>query len=661
MPAASRMKRHSAPTPDSTSASPPPPPSPPPRLPSPIHPSRPPHDDESDATSLTSIGSDGGGGDKRVKAAQSFEALYNSEHLSDFLLDVNQGQYVFHAHKMIVGLKSERLAALITTSTGPGSVSNSNTSSSLSTSVNNNIKSSITMSNTSTFTAGNVGPDKDKQCVGDPSSPTCVKPTLYLQETPECGAVFGRFLYFIYSGAVWLHRDYVLPLHALSVKYGVAALASHCENYIQQLLHKCLQAFDAAAANQGTAPKTAQPVGNLLSAAAVCDVYEAGWDMFGEETRREAFAVLTRRLPELCRSERWAGCAWATVRELLRSDACACDENVMLVAATDWMKRTRLQDKARIQELLSSIRYPRLPRRVLYHLHTTASFRNFPPVQALIDAAIRYHCFRDVPEARDEFTGRQYRARGGRPASRHTVCGGEHACCKANGIDDHTSTTDNTEMTNSNSTNNNNNNNPHDIAQPNEWGCYGDPPDMSRLADDRTSADNQHRTNDPAISRNSPDLVSDSRVQDNPNHTSTQRKHHQHNNHRRPHHQHHHGCRTQHTVRNNRHHNQQQHQQQHQQHHHHTHAPQCRSCYDGHQRHQGSPVAAVQPRVHTPPDGERVEAARQTVASQSHHNMSGSRHLDNSPSADAARHVGSMSSSSERSDLPAQPPPFTRV
>ena len=78
-------------------------------------------------------------------------------------------------------------------------------------------------------------------------------------------------------------------------------------------------------------------------------MYESGWDMFSEGTRRDAFSVLTQRFPELCHTERWAGCVWATVRDLLRSDACACDENVMLVAATDWMKRTRLQDKARIQ------------------------------------------------------------------------------------------------------------------------------------------------------------------------------------------------------------------------------------------------------------------------------------------------------------------------
>ena len=74
------------------------------------HPSRPPNDDESDA-SLSD------GSSKRVKTAQSFESLFNSESLSDIVIDVNGGQFVFSGHKMIVGLKSERLAALITSIT----------------------------------------------------------------------------------------------------------------------------------------------------------------------------------------------------------------------------------------------------------------------------------------------------------------------------------------------------------------------------------------------------------------------------------------------------------------------------------------------------------------------------------------------------------------
>ncbi|XP_059139653.1 BTB/POZ domain-containing protein 17-like [Physella acuta] len=313
-------------------------------------PSRPPDDDDSDA-SLSD-------GSKKVKTAQSFESLFNSESLSDIILDVNAGESVFHAHKMIVGLKSERLAALITsTATAPA----------------------------------------------DNSS----KPVLHLLEAPECSAVFSRFLYFIYSGAVWLHRDYVVPLFKLSVKYGVNALATHCENYIGQLLGKCL--------NAESNPPATLPVSTVI------DLYEE--DVYREETKKAAFAVVARRFVELIGSDRWITCRWNTVRDLLRYDDCLCEENLILVAATDWMKKNRLQDKNRIQEILASIRYPRLPRRVLYHLYTTASFKNFPQVQDLIESAIRYHCFKDVPEAQGEFLGLQYRSRGKK--SRHTVCGGE--------------------------------------------------------------------------------------------------------------------------------------------------------------------------------------------------------------------------------------------
>lgn len=318
-------------------------------------PSRPPDDDDSDA-SLSD-------GSKKVKTAQSFESLFNSESLSDITIDINGGEFVFHAHKMIVGLKSERLAALIT---GAASIPTDNSG----------------------------------------------KPVLFLQETPDCSAVFSRFLYFIYSGAVWLHRDYVVPLFKLSIKYGVGALATHCENYIVQLLNRVL--------NQDSLSST-QP--QTLPVSTACDLCED--DGYRDETRKIAFRVLCRRFSDLVRTERWISCSWVTVRDLLQCDECCCEENLILVSATDWMKRNRIQDKARIQEILSAIRYPRLPRRVLYHLHATASFRKFPPVQDLIDAAIRYHCFRDVPEAQNEFTGLQYRARGLQRNNRNTLCGGE--------------------------------------------------------------------------------------------------------------------------------------------------------------------------------------------------------------------------------------------
>lgn len=321
------------------------------------HPSRPPDYDDRNA-SFTD-------GSKKVKTAQSFESLFNSESLSDIVLDINHGQFVFHAHKMIVGLKSERLAALITSASSPAT---------------DNIS----------------------------------KPVLYLLEGSECSAVFSRFLYFIYSGAVWLHRDYVIPLFKLSTKYGVVALATHCEKYTLQLLNKCLKVdlnYDR--------PSSA------LSVATVCDLYEE--DEYREDIKRTAFCVLCCRFAELASTERWISCAWITVRDLLSCDECVCEENLILVAATDWMKRNKLQDKVRIQEILASIRYPRLPRRVLYHLYSAASFKNFPHVQDLIDAAIRYHCFKDVPEAQNEFQGVQYRERR-KGRTRYNLCGEVTTC-----------------------------------------------------------------------------------------------------------------------------------------------------------------------------------------------------------------------------------------
>jgi len=358
------------------------------------HPSRPPNDDESDASLSDASLSDGSS--KRVKTAQSFESLYNSEALSDIVMDINQGQYVFHAHKMIIGLKSERLAALISSITSlnpqaPGAdCVNNNSAAFFPEHIKNNGKNKCEGINSS-----NKHRTNEPDCVFDSKSSVSNKPVVYLHESPQCGAVFNRFLYFIYSGAVWLHRDYVLPLFQLAIKYGVGALAAHCENYVLQLLRKCLE------------PSVSATPG--LAVDVVCDMCEE--DGYRFETRQTAFNLLAKKFAELTRTERWASCKWVTVRDLLQSDDCSCDENIILVAATDWMKRNRLQDRSQILDILVSIRYPRLPRRVLYHLYTTASFKNFPQVQQLIEAAIRYHCFKEVPEAHGDFKGRQFRAR----------------------------------------------------------------------------------------------------------------------------------------------------------------------------------------------------------------------------------------------------------
>jgi hypothetical protein len=52
-------------------------------------------------------------GCKKVKTTQSFEYLFDNESLSDIIIDVNNGQFVFNGHKMIIGMKSVVLATML--------------------------------------------------------------------------------------------------------------------------------------------------------------------------------------------------------------------------------------------------------------------------------------------------------------------------------------------------------------------------------------------------------------------------------------------------------------------------------------------------------------------------------------------------------------------
>lgn len=278
---------------------------------------------------------------KKVKTSQSFESLFDNETLSDIIIDVNDGQYVFNGHKMIISMKSAVLASML-----------------------NDITAS-----------------EDREI-------------LHLHEQPECSQVFSRFLFFIYSGAVWLHRDYVLELHKLAEKYVVKALSLHCESYITQILHKTLQ----------------EPsISRGFSIDVICDMYEC--DSFIGEIHTLSFKILCAKYRELVSSDRWQKCNSHLVCDLMKSDNCCAEENVILTSATEWMKKNSVSDKTLIEDILVNIRYPFLHRRVLYHLQKNEAFKNFPQVQKNLEKAVRYHCFKDLPEAKNEFVGIQYKPR----------------------------------------------------------------------------------------------------------------------------------------------------------------------------------------------------------------------------------------------------------
>ena len=293
-------------------------------------------------------------GSKRVKTSQTFESLFDNRTLSDLVVSVNDGQYVFNSHKMILGLKSDILATLLHGLS--------------------------------------------------PASSEGERPILCLQETPECAEVFSRFLYFIYSGIVWLHRDYVIALQKLAERYQVHALLHHCENYITQILNNMLAGCDI------------NTRGFVIST--VCTLQEDTVQSL--HVKDLAFKVLCMCFRDLVQSDRWPLCSWQLVCDLLKSEYCQAEENIILTSATDWMKKNHLNDKSRIEDILINIKYPLLHKRVLYMMQKNDAFKNFPRVQELLNNAVKYHCFKDIPEAHADFTGVQFMPRHGMP---HVITG----------------------------------------------------------------------------------------------------------------------------------------------------------------------------------------------------------------------------------------------
>ena len=153
-----------------------------------------------------------------------------------------------------------------------------------------------------------------------------------------------------------------------------------------------------------------------------------------DDIKKLSFRVLCVRFKEFVRSERWVNCSWQIVRDLIQSQDCNAEESFILTSATDWMKKNKLHAKGQIEDILSNIRYPLLNRRVLYHLQKNGAFKNFPCVQELVDNAVKYHCFKDLPEAKEDFVGVQFEQRDSRlhrtpPELSNAVAMAQHNNC----------------------------------------------------------------------------------------------------------------------------------------------------------------------------------------------------------------------------------------
>lgn len=358
---------------------------------------------------------------KRVKTEQTFESLFDVENHSDVIVRVNGDQFVFHAHRVILEMKSDVMARLLA-----GLVEKQH--------------------------------EEDEEEGGVTSVGSRFVPVLRVTEDPECSQVFSRFLYFLYSGAVWLHQDYVLPLFRLAHKYNVRPLLAHCETYILQVLakscsgphhsdprpmhphghhqhnnfsysyshhhphHHSLHHSHSPSSAPTTANLNCPPyTGSGFPLEVICDLYED--DVFAGDVGQTCFRVLCCQFRQLVRLPRWTRCRVQTVCELISSDQCSVEENLILVSATDYMKQNNLSDKKQIESILANIRYPCLNRRLLYHLHKNGSFKNFPYIQELMLNAMKYHCFKDLAEAKEDFVGVQFTPRigGGQPLRRASM------------------------------------------------------------------------------------------------------------------------------------------------------------------------------------------------------------------------------------------------
>ncbi|CAH1798793.1 unnamed protein product [Owenia fusiformis] len=274
----------------------------------------------------------------------SFAEFYNNEKLSDVQLKIPLPDGTcqrFHAHKFVLSARSDTFAKMLT------------------------VEGKWKESKSTEFTVDIAANQAD---------------------------VFYRFLYFLYSGTVWLHRSYIWPLYQLADFYIVPELLFLCFDMMKNNLKPDNGNF-------------------LFSLDAIHQIHNRSQD---ETIRKLAESNMQARFENLVKeTDLWLSLSKDLVIKVLKGDGCyAYDgEDALYEAAYRWVTNSKDRDSVAV-DVLSYIRYPLLSRGVLYKAFKLNKYTTTDPgLKAMVQDAINYKCFSSVKEAEKDFTGKQYQKR----------------------------------------------------------------------------------------------------------------------------------------------------------------------------------------------------------------------------------------------------------
>ncbi|XP_077482067.1 BTB/POZ domain-containing protein 17 [Stigmatopora argus] len=202
--------------------------------------------------------------------------------------------------------------------------------------------------------------------------------TLTLRESPECAAVFEKFIRYLYCGDLSLRLEQATPLHRLASKYQVSVLQRGLTDYMKLNL-----ARDS-------------PSGHV-----------AGWYEYALEAgdvslRDSCLQYLAWNLSSVLRSGEWTGVSSQLLMTLLRrSDLVVQSEMELFAGLEEWISHNR-PDGLMAENALRAVRYAMMPPRDLFRLQTQSAVlaRYQESVRDLLYMSYQFHAASPVHMAK---------------------------------------------------------------------------------------------------------------------------------------------------------------------------------------------------------------------------------------------------------------------
>ncbi|XP_071780411.1 BTB/POZ domain-containing protein 17 [Centroberyx gerrardi] len=193
--------------------------------------------------------------------------------------------------------------------------------------------------------------------------------TLVLRETPDCAAVFDKFVRYLYCGDISVRLDQAIPLHKLASKYHVWSLQQGLTQYMTQHL------------------SSDSPTGHVV-----------GWYQYAMQTgdlalRDSCLQYLSWNLSSVLQSGEWGSISEDLLLSLLqRSDLILQSELELYEALEAWISQNQPASLT-VESALRAVRYGMIPPQHLFRLQKQSPLmlKYYESVRELLYLAFQFH------------------------------------------------------------------------------------------------------------------------------------------------------------------------------------------------------------------------------------------------------------------------------